>query len=226
MRKAHEKKQGHRKRAHAGFTLLEVLVSIALITLIVAIVGASMRMGYRSMEKGEKKTTALERFKVSLSLMDAQIQSAVPLKTADDEINQYLFEGKKDSLKFASNYSLIGGQKGYAVVTYTVQSDADNKRTLFIEENTVGLENQKELKLLEGLEDIHFEYFFKDPTAEEGQWIEEWTDTTVLPEKVRIHLIWGSRQISLIVPMRARAVMAQSGFLSFAALQQGDASSS
>jgi prepilin-type N-terminal cleavage/methylation domain-containing protein len=86
MRKSRKKNQGHHGSAGAGFTLLEVLVSIALITLIVAIVGASMRMGYRSMEKGEKKTTALERFKVSLSLMDAQIQSAVPLRTTDDEI--------------------------------------------------------------------------------------------------------------------------------------------
>lgn len=221
MRKAHTRDRGYRNSASAGFTLLEVLVSIALITLIVAIVGASMRMGYRSIEKGENKATALERFKVSLSLMDAQIQSAIPLKTTDDEINRYLFEGKKDSLKFASNYSLMGGQKGYAVVAYSVQADADNRCTLFIQENTVGMENQKEIKLLEGFDDIHFEYFFKDPTAEEGQWVEEWTDTTAMPEKVRIHLVRGSKQISLIVPMRTRPMTARSGFDSFAVLQRG-----
>jgi general secretion pathway protein J len=220
MRKTHIRDQEYRGSAPKGFTLLEVLVSIALITLIVAIVGASMRMGYRSIEKGENKATALERFKVSLSLMDAQIQSAMPLKTTDDEINRYLFEGKKDSLKFASNYSLMGGQRGYALVAYNVQTDVDNKHALFIQENTVGMENQKEIKLLEGLDDIHFEYFFKEPTAEEGQWVEEWTDTTAMPEKVRIHLAWGNKQISLIVPMRTRPMTAQSGFDSFAALQQ------
>ncbi len=39
-----------------------------------------MRLGYRSLDKGEKKAEALERFRVSLNLMDAQIQSGIPLK--------------------------------------------------------------------------------------------------------------------------------------------------
>ena len=71
--------------AQSGFTLLELLVSIVLIGLIVAIVGASMRLGYRSLDKGEKKAEILERFKVSLNLMDAQIQSGIPLKTTGEQ---------------------------------------------------------------------------------------------------------------------------------------------
>ena len=206
--------------AQSGFTLLELLVSIVLIGLIVGIVGAAMRLGYRSLDKGEKKAEIQERFKVSLGLMDAQLQSGIPLKTtgeAVEDTNQYLFEGKKDSVRFASNYSLMGGQKGYVIVAYRVEAGANNKRTLFAQENTIGMENQKEVKLLEGFDDIHFEYFFKDATEEQGKWVEEWTDTTTIPGKVRIHLAWGSQQISLIVPMRTQSLTAQSGTL-FSAL--------
>ena len=177
-----------------------------------------MRLGYRSLDKGEKKAEMQERFKVSLNLMDAQIQSGIPLKTTGETaegINQYLFEGKKDSVRFASNYSLMGGQKGYVIVAYRVETGTNDKRTLFAQENTVGMENQKEVKLLEGFDDIHFEYFFKEATEEQGQWVEEWTDTTTLPEKVRIHLAWGDQQISLVVPMRTKSLTAQSGSLFF-----------
>jgi general secretion pathway protein J len=218
MKKTCKRLYGYGNSAQSGFTLLELLVSIVLIGLIVAIVGASMRLGYRSLDKGEKKALILERFKVSLNLMDAQIQSGMPLKTTGstaDEINQYLFEGKKDSVKFASNYSLMGGQKGYVIVAYRVETGVNDKRTLFAQENTIGMENQKEVKLLEGFDDIHFEYFFKEATEEQGQWVEEWTDTMTIPGKVRIHLAWGNQQISLVVPVRSTSLTAQSGFVLF-----------
>jgi hypothetical protein len=150
--------------------------------------------------------------------MDAQIQSGVASKTTGetvDETNQHIFEGKKDSLRFASNYSLMGGQKGYVIVAYRVETGTNEKRTLFAQENTVGMENQKEVKLLEDFDDIHFEYFFKEATAEEGQWIEEWADTMTIPGKIRIHLVRGNQQISLVVPVRTTSMTAQSGALFF-----------
>ncbi len=208
----------------SGFTLLELLVSIVLIVMIVAIVGAAMRLGYRSMDKGEKKAELQERFKVSLDLMDSQIQSGIPLKTTDEiteGANQYVFEGKKDSLRFASNYSLMGGQKGYVVVAYRIETGPDNKQTLFAQENTVGIENQKEVKLLEGFDDIHFEYFFKGATDEEGQWIEEWIDTVTIPGKIRIHLARDNQNISLIVPVRARPLTVQRALIFASALHPG-----
>ena len=210
-------KYGYGNKAQSGFTLIELLVSIVLLGLIVGIVGVSMRLGYRSLDKGEKNAITQERFKVSLTLMDAQLQSGIPLKTTGTTVegtNQYLFEGKKDSVRFASNYSLTGGQKGYVLVTYRVEAGANEKHTLFAQENTVGMENQKEVKLLEGFDDIHFEYFFKEATDEQGKWVEEWTDMTTLPGKIRIHLAWGSQQISLVVPMRTLPPAAPSGYAS------------
>jgi len=224
MKKTGKIEYGYGDNTQKGFTLLELLVSIVLIGLIVAIVGASMRLGYRSLDKGEKKAILSERFKVSLNLMDAQIQSGVAFKTTGetvDETNQYIFEGKKDSLRFASNYSLMGGQKGYVIVAYRIETGTNEKRTLFAQENTIGIENQKEVKLLEDFDDIHFEYFFKEATAEEGQWIEEWTDTMRMPAKIRIHLVRGNQQISLVVPMRTTSTTAQSGTLFFSMNYRG-----
>jgi general secretion pathway protein J len=224
MEKALKKHYRYGGNVQSGFTLLELLVSIVLICLIVAIVGTAMRLGYRSLDKGEKKAEIQERFKVSLRLIDAQLQSGIPLKTTGetgDAINQYLFEGKKDSIRFASNYSFMGGQRGYVIVAYRVETGTNEKHTLFAQENTIGMENQKEVKLLEGFDDIHFEYFFKEATEEQGKWVEEWTDTATLPEKVRIHLVWGNQQIALLVPIRTKPLTVQSGFLFFTLKDSG-----
>jgi hypothetical protein len=82
-------------------------------------------------------------------------------------------------------------------------------------ENVVGMEGSRETKLLDTFERVYFEYFFKDPTEEKGRWIEQWTDTTIIPEKVRLHFIDGMQDMSLIIPFRVQksmSALADSGF--------------
>ncbi len=62
-----------------GFTLLELLISLSLLVVIVVIAMGAMRLGSRSVAAGEKKMNDRERFRTVLSLIDAQIQSQLPL---------------------------------------------------------------------------------------------------------------------------------------------------
>jgi len=67
--------QGKPKR-NAGFTLLELIISITLLAIIVLIVAGAASLGYRSFSTGEKKLNAIERLRASLIIIDAQIQVA------------------------------------------------------------------------------------------------------------------------------------------------------
>jgi len=190
-----------------GFTLLELMISIALIGLIVLIVAGAMRLGYRSVDAGERKIESLERMRASLTLIDSQIQSAIPLTIDEDGSRKYYFKGEKGTLLFPSNHSLWGGQMGYVVVTYSVVPDARGKQTLWISESIIGAENKIEAKLFESLDEISFQYFYKGPTDEQGSWVEQWTDDTDIPEKVRVRLAQGPSELSLVIPMRARGYL-------------------
>lgn len=197
-------------RRPAGFTLLELMISIALISLIIVIMASAMRLSYRSIDKGEARSAYLERLKVTFSLMESQIQSAIPLTRHEDEAGRVFFEGSADTVKFASNYSLTEGQRGYVMVTYKTRSGDDGTRALYIEENTIGVENAREIKLLEGIKGVSFEYFRKESDAEEvqGEWVGEWTDELLFPRKIRITLTFLERKIVLTVPVRANKVKA------------------
>jgi general secretion pathway protein J len=190
-------------KLQSGFTILELMVSIALLSLLVLIVAGSMRLGYRSVEKGERRTVALERLTVSCTIIDAQIQSAIPINVAVAGENPYILKGTKDSVRFVSNYSLIGGRKGYVVIAYRVNMDTNNKYTLYVCENVRGVENQKEMKLIEGFDNIHFEYYFGKKTDGQEEWTEEWNSDIFFPQKIRVYLAWGGKMITMIVPMRA-----------------------
>lgn len=196
------------RRSGRGFTLLEVMISIALISMLVVVIAGAMRLAYRSIDRGERRSEYLERLKVSFFLLNAQIQSAIPLVRADDEAGRLFFEGSGESVKFASNYSLTGGQRGYVTVAYRVESNGQGKRTLYIQENNIGVENVREMRVLEGMEEIRFEYFRMETDSDQaqGEWVETWSDELLFPRKIRVHFAWGGQKIQLIVPVRAQKV--------------------
>jgi prepilin-type N-terminal cleavage/methylation domain-containing protein len=194
-------------RGNRGFTLLELTISIALIGIITLIVMGAMRLGSRSVESGGKKIESSERTRSSLTLIDSQVQSYIPLTYEDGENRKYYFKGERELMQFSSNYSIWGGEKGYVLVTYSVKSGDNGRQVLYASENVIGLEGTRETKLFDTFERIYFEYFFKDPTEEEGKWVEQWTDDANTPKKVKLHLIEGGRDLSLIIPLRAQGTV-------------------
>jgi general secretion pathway protein J len=197
-------------RKESGFTLLELMISIAIVGIMVFILMAVLRLGFRSVEAGEKKIESLGRVKASLNMIDAQIQSEIPLTFEQDGEKQYYFKGKPDSLEFSTNYSIWEGEKGFVMVTYQVIIDDRGKRTLQASESRVWREDRKEIKLLEFFDEMSFEYYYQDPTEEEGRWIKEWTEAGFLPKKILLRLVKDRKDLSIILPMKTAGILAES----------------
>ncbi|HOE19165.1 MAG TPA: prepilin-type N-terminal cleavage/methylation domain-containing protein [Syntrophorhabdaceae bacterium] len=194
-------------RNERGLTLLELLISIVLMVTILLIVSGAMRLGYRSVDRGEKKVEHLERYRSSLAIIHAQVQSGMPLVASREGVaKRYYFAGTADSLRIATNYSIWGGQKGHVIVEYRVEADGNGVMSLIASENMVGAEKKNEALLLQGFDAIFFEYFFKDATAQEGRWVDEWSDNAKLPGKIRLRLVQGRKEVSMIIPMRAHGI--------------------
>ena len=118
------------------------------------------------------------------------------------------FKGDRGSLQLSTNYSIWGGQKGYVIVTYRVETDHSGKRSLYASEHIVGIEASRETKLLEGFDDIGFEYFEKGlMIGEPGTWVQDWTNDTTTPSKIRLYLLSGSKERLMVLPIRARSLL-------------------
>ncbi len=164
-----------------------------------------MNVSFRSMNLGEKKIDALERIRASLKIIDSQIQSSIPLTYQTDGNLKFYFTGQKDSLRVATNYSLWSDNKGYVIVTYKVVSDDNGKKSLYAYENIIGIKDKREALLLEGYDEIYFEYFKKDLRKEKTS--EEWEEESSshdIPEKVRLHIVDKTKHLSTVIPLRVR----------------------
>jgi hypothetical protein len=153
---------------------------------------------------GERKIDEMERVRTAISIMDAQVQSSLPLTQDEDITTKNYFEGQRNTLKMATNHSVWKGQAGYVVVTYSIGTDADGRPALSAAEQTVGLEDTREIILLRGFDEMHFSYYAKDPLETEGAWSENWTEESALPEKVMLSLKKGDRSLNIVMPLRVR----------------------
>lgn len=182
-----------------GFTLLELLISITMLALIAGIMGWTLNMTHRTLDKGERKIHYLEREKVSFSLVESQIMSLFPYQYTDEGERKNYFLGNKDKLMFASNYSLWRGTRGNAFVAYEIQTNEKGNQFLKVTEQVIGLESKKEAVLFDDCKGINFEYFLKN-SLEEGKWVDEWSvDEKGLPNKIKINIACNTKNIALMV---------------------------
>ena len=192
---------GHAAK-NKGFTLLELMVSVALLAVIITVISGAIRLGYRSVDSGEKNIGRLERFRMSLAIIDAQIQSAFPLTHEKQGVKVPYFKGGRDVLMFASNYSIWDGEKGFVHVTYRLGQNEKGRHVLYASEHTIGRENEKQTRLLEGFDDIYFGYFSRDPETGGPVETDLWTDDRTLPQWISVNLTKDGMKHSLIIPMR------------------------
>ncbi|MDA8433916.1 MAG: prepilin-type N-terminal cleavage/methylation domain-containing protein [Nitrospiraceae bacterium] len=191
-----------RTAGDGGFTLLELLISFAILGLIAVILAAALKVGVQAVSKGERKMNSVDRVRTSLTIVEAQIQSETGLTYDDNGEQKRYFRGGNDALQLSTNYSIWGGSRGYVVVSYSVETDNEGKQSLKAAENVIGMDNPRETTLFTAMDRISFEYFYKGPTDEKGSWVESWTDDLTVPVKVKLRLVSGERDYSLIIPMR------------------------
>ena len=98
-----------------GFTLIEVLVSLTLMTLIGAVVLSGLRTGMETTDRGSRAVRNLERRQTVLGIVEAQVRSALPMQYSVDAAKPQMhvaFEGNQNRLRLVSNNSLWDGPDG------------------------------------------------------------------------------------------------------------------
>ncbi len=109
-----------------GFTLLELLISITILGLIILVIGGSISLGLKSVEKGEREVSRQERLRGTFTLLDRQISSMVKALHPVEGKMVVWFEGDRKHCKFLAEKSLWGWKEGLSEVIYEVSESSDN----------------------------------------------------------------------------------------------------
>lgn len=110
--------------SHSGFTLLEVLISLTILSLIFVAVLGAIQVGSRSWEKGEQKAEENLRNRTLYDTLARELIMLYPLRVKEQEREVVVFHGNPNSLSFATFPQSYGAEPFshmVRVVTYAVE---------------------------------------------------------------------------------------------------------
>jgi general secretion pathway protein J len=212
MRRRRERVRRHHGRVVrvAGFTLVELLIAIALFGLILTGLYSGLRMATRASDAGEAHATDNDELRAVMGFLRFELGQVYPLVFSDEGDEQVIFTGEPDRLSFVARLPQHRGVEGAYLLSLLV-TDQDrlvlryrlakaNHQYLFEESGDVG----KEVVLVPGVENVGFSYYGK--RGRTARFYSRWDDPERLPKLLRMRIRPKGRGVhwpDLIVPIRA-----------------------
>jgi len=160
-----------------GFTLLELMISLTLLTMMMGMVFSVFATATDSIPRGEAAAERSARLRMATALMTRQIRSLVdyPAETEDEEIHSF-FNGDGEGFSFITAAPQMGRGDGLGWVTYWV-ADGDlnfSERLIFSAGAFVAEQESSavEATLLAGIAGHRFEYLRLE--GDTSEWVEIW----------------------------------------------------
>jgi general secretion pathway protein J len=183
----------------SGFTLMELLLALSILSIILVVILGGLRISVRAWEKGENMLSVQQRSRTILDRLDRQLSSAALLMSAKEDLPLVAFAGTSSSLEFTSSLPLVSKMQFAPVhVKYVIETETGGKKRLLLYERNIEVEDylsERQLQLeaeavvfVEGLEDLRFEYLAGGGNGPDLRWTPTWQpeELTDLPRAVRI----------------------------------------
>jgi prepilin-type N-terminal cleavage/methylation domain-containing protein len=175
----------------AGFTLLEVMLSLVIFSMLTAMVYSAFYIGHRAVVKGEREADINQRMRVAEDILGRQVRSAVRYKARHEDEQFPFFVGRADGMAFVSAAPQGRGGTGLAAITYRVTNGqlVLEERVGFTPDDLSHPPPDARIDravLLSGFESIKFEYLPHEE-AEMG-WQQSWDarEEDQMPAAVRV----------------------------------------
>jgi len=184
-------------RRATGFTLVELLLAITLMSILLGLTYSGLRAATRTSQRGEIMLAAGGELRASHQFIRRQLNQMLPLsfaETDDMEAIRIVFQGDAKRIQFVAPMPGYLGSGGPQVQLIEVV-DGDNGESIvqfshallqgFTEDR---LHERDPVILLEGVSSAGFEFLGEDETGELTGWTASWDMEEALPVAVRLDL--------------------------------------
>lgn len=188
-------KQFVTKKTAAGFTLIEVLIAMTLLSLMVVLLFSSLSIGAKSWQQGETKIAEVNEIAVVQQFFNHHLAHATPQWNDFDPEKEriFSFQGTKDSLQFVSAFPASAERSGLQLFDLRLQKK--NKQS-FVSVTltpffplTEGEEFFEDtVELVTNVARFELSYFGFNEETSEYSWQNQWLEKEQQPRLVKISL--------------------------------------
>lgn len=188
-----------KKRSKYGFTIIEVLISLAILTIILGAIYSSFFISERAIERFEDVSLKYHEARTALDIMHREIEGAFfttagaqPVSGKTENRTYFLIEDRDILGKPVSRLRLtaFSSQSGIVnAISYYVE-EKDGRFNLLKTESPIGIKTKEHS--IEMIEDIES---FTVETLVNNKWIKTWdtTQTNELPDIVRVGITFNDK---------------------------------
>ena len=181
----------------AGFTLVELLLAITLMSILLGLTYTGLRAATQSSQRGELLLAAGGELRASHQFIRRQLNQMLPLPyavTEDTEEFRIVFEGDAKHIQYVAPMPGYLGAGGPQVQRIEIVNADDGELLIQFSHALLQgfeeshLDDRDPVVLLEGVSSAGFEFLTEDEEGELIGWAASWDQSDTLPVAVRLDL--------------------------------------
>ena len=168
-----------------GFTLLEVLIAVAILSIVLTALYSTFFLSSRAMEDMDESMTKLQESRKAIDILRRELESAYynedDKKTFVKILDKDLYGKQATQLEFTAFTTI---RPGLSKISYYME-EKDRKQTLFKKiGSSFGKEESEGTDIIEDLEEFTIEAKYQD------KWVKTWDTgiTKEMPDEIKISL--------------------------------------
>ncbi len=198
-----------------GFTLLEMVIGLALLGMMLLLVFGALRLASKSWDAGEKRLTeAGERAQIA-AFLRRTLAAIYPLQFKTVDVPPLAFQGESNRLLFAGRIPSRQGIAGVHLISLSLEGQASSGKNLVMRwlvpppgaTDFAVLDSVEPVVLMERVSDLRFAYYGAMGNQDHASWHDRWEGGRDLPEGITLRLtpMQGTEWPELVVAPRIGA---------------------
>jgi general secretion pathway protein J len=181
--------------AMRGFTLVELLLALTLMSMLLALAYGGLRASTRAADKGQTILEDSSRIRMAHQFVRKQLNQMVPLAFAmnDDETVRVVFEGDAGRIRYVARMpgylgfggpqvqelALVPSQSGLALVLSHALLQGFEEENLYLNPPIV---------LVDNIDSAEFNFLGVDENEDLAAWASSWENVASLPKSVSLDI--------------------------------------
>ncbi|MGH8559032.1 MAG: prepilin-type N-terminal cleavage/methylation domain-containing protein [Methylococcales bacterium] len=186
-------KESHHGAEH-GFTLIEIMIGLVLLSIMMTLLFGSIRMGARAWDGGEKRAAEIDTMLVVENFLRKHLSTARPVfddfSNSDEPV--FSFSGTDDSIQFVSNLPSSARLGGFHQFNLELVKEGDSlvlvaKLKPFYPALNGDYVSIEDVRLIGGVDSLEWSYYESDKIdPSEGRWTDAWVDKNSMPVLIQL----------------------------------------
>jgi general secretion pathway protein J len=179
----------------SGFTLVEILLALTLMSMLLALAYGGLRASTRATDKGQTVLEDSSRIRMAHQFVRKRLNQAIPLAYAESEDGtlRTVFEGQAGKIRYVApmpgylgfggpqvqELELVPSENGQALVLSHALLQGFEEANLYLRPPIV---------LVDNIASGEFSFLGRDENGELTPWLDVWDDVGFLPESISLEV--------------------------------------